>query len=571
MQGVPGTLEHRPPSGGCGTPLLARIGPERPPKEPARAPTGRSTFRPPMLEALSLPDRYGEDWTLLGSGGFGTVYKVYDRVAHRFVALKVPYGGNRTDRVHQVPAEVRAAARLDHPGIVAVLDAGITHPTHPWFATEFCDGGSLSAWMASGPRPWAETLPLLEQVLTALGFAHARGLIHRDLNPDNVLLEQRPAGPVARLADFGLAKHKGTTDEYGSTRLGVGTILYMPPEAFEDDVASIHSGADLYAFGVILYLLAGGEAPWERRDLALLLETSRGPTRPLRLRERVGAQPSLAEVTNRLLDPDPDRRYAFAEHVRRDLRTPPSTVRPSVRFTGGDPGATGSQPVADDPLPRPSPPSRRALPVAPAVARFREPSMVGALSRRDEARATLSDLLERPGVEETPHIEVGALRELGNLAILTGDAAEAHRFLRRALASAEGAGLRAEGAATRNSLGELARGRGDLAEARREYAAALSVVRAYGIRSEGVVILLNLVMTELSLGGVPAAARHLQEAEGWMESTSPLRPYAEVLQLALQTARADWSAAEDTFERISARGNALPADADLVAWLETAA
>jgi serine/threonine protein kinase len=193
----------------------------------------------------------------LGRGGMAVVYRAWQPSLQRHIALKVlpEYFRHDPDLLARFQREARAAAQLEHPNIVHIYDTGIADGL-PYIAMEYLQGGSLQERLARGAMPPAEALGLLEQVASALDHAHARGLIHRDVKPANILFtaDGRP-----KVADFGIAR---ATEGTRLTRTGtvMGTPEYMAPEQAEGQ--SVDHRADLYALGVILYQMLTGQAPF---------------------------------------------------------------------------------------------------------------------------------------------------------------------------------------------------------------------------------------------------------------------------------------------------------------------
>ena len=268
---------------------------------------------------MDLPPGYS-DPRPLGQGGFGTVWCAWSEALGRDVAVKLPFPDQDRDFARELALELHAAASLRHPNIVQVLDAGITPKGQHFLAMEYADAGSL-ADRIERPRPWTELLPLLLGVLDGLGHAHARGIVHRDIKAGNVLLARGDDGRLSpRIADFGLAKVLQEHGWYDSTRMGAGTMLYMPPEQFDRDLSAIHPGADLYAFGVLLYQLVCGRAPWVDRGLGpLLAAKTTGRHEPITPREQMAAPPGVDDLVRRLLAPRPAERPELAADVRAEL------------------------------------------------------------------------------------------------------------------------------------------------------------------------------------------------------------------------------------------------------------
>jgi serine/threonine-protein kinase len=250
---------------------------------------------------------------VIGRGASSTVYLAEDRRSRRVVALKVLAGaadaGDGDDSRARFLAQADAARRLEHPDIVALIDAGDS-PGGPWLALELVHGCELTRYTRP-PRllPEAIVCSIGERIARALAHAHAQGIVHRDLKPGNVLIDL-PTGRL-KLADFGIA---GLADA-SRTRTGVvlGTPLYMAPEQLAG--APADARADLYALGVVLFELLSGARPHEHDSLGeLLRRVAHAPAPDLRaLQPRV--EPALATLVARCLHKQPGARPADAGAV----------------------------------------------------------------------------------------------------------------------------------------------------------------------------------------------------------------------------------------------------------------
>jgi len=286
--------------------------------------------------------RYEID-SLLGSGGMGAVYAARDGESGERVALKVLSGELLEDeqRFRRFEQEVSALGRLDHPNIVRLVGPIERDETHVFFAMELLEGKTLSARIReTGPMPVPTALALVRPLLEALAAAHREGVIHRDIKPSNILL----VGDRVVLTDFGLARMDDITRLTQTGQL-MGTLDYMSPEQCEG--GEIDGRSDLYSVGIILYEMLTGTPPFRKETPGAILK-GHLTERPSRLdRIRADLPGGLADVVERLLAKEPDRRYPSAEEALAALSDVPD---PSVTVTF-HPG-TGSGPVAPAARPR---------------------------------------------------------------------------------------------------------------------------------------------------------------------------------------------------------------------------
>ncbi len=259
------------------------------------------------------------DWTVvrpLGRGGMAVVVEVRDD-AGRAGALKLvwPRSGALAEVEERFRREQRALARLDHPNIVRVLDTG-RWEGRDWFVMELLAGHDLrvevEGWepLAAEDR-WARTRRVAGDVARALEAVHASGLVHRDLTPGNVMV--RPDGGAV-LMDFGVAKETGNDDEELTSHGELlGTVAWMSPEQINGD--HVDARADLYSLGALLYLMLTGRRPFHARTLAGYLDKHlhRAVRPPRELNPAIPAD--LDELCVRLLQKEPELRYASARHV----------------------------------------------------------------------------------------------------------------------------------------------------------------------------------------------------------------------------------------------------------------
>jgi serine/threonine protein kinase len=289
---------------------------------------------------------------LLGVGGMGRVYKgVQPQIGSR-VAIKVLSHecAQRRDLVERFFSEARAVNLIRHESIVNVLDLATLPDGRPFIIMEYLDGAPLSAIVErTGPLPLGSLARLIAEVLDALGAAHGKGVVHRDLKPDNVFVT--PAGRP-KVLDFGIAKLHQTFGPGTATQTGslLGTPHYMAPEQALG--RAVDPRTDLYAVGVILFECATGRRPFEASSLYDLLRqhVDEPPPAPRRLRPEMS--PAYEEVILRALAKDPAQRWQHSaalvqalQHATQGL--PPAawtTISAASRGAAPTPGPPGSWP-----------------------------------------------------------------------------------------------------------------------------------------------------------------------------------------------------------------------------------
>jgi predicted Zn-dependent protease/predicted Ser/Thr protein kinase len=251
----------------------------------------------------------------LGSGGMGVVYRAEDLTLGRHVAVKFLSAQLNTDpdARRRFIHEAKAAAALDHSGICTVYDTGEADGA-PFIAMAFIEGETLRDRIVRGPLPLAEALGIALQVAEALQEAHAKGVVHRDVKPANIMLT--PKGQ-AKVMDFGLAQLAGASQ---LTRSGttLGTAAYISPEQARGEEAD--GRTDLWSLGVVLYELVCGRRPFQgEHEGALYHNLMHGEPTPLTAL-RTGVPIELDRIVGKCLAKDAGRRYQHADELAVDLR-----------------------------------------------------------------------------------------------------------------------------------------------------------------------------------------------------------------------------------------------------------
>ncbi len=247
---------------------------------------------------------------LLGQGGMARVYRATQRNLDRTVAIKVlpPYYAADPGFVERFKLEARAMARLSHPHIVTVHDAGEENG-RLYIVMEYINGGNLEDRMRS-PLTLREIVRIVTEVASALTYAHANGIVHRDVKPVNVLLD---TSGRAVLSDFGIAKVLATSAVLTQSGAGVGTPEYMSPEQCRG--VQVDARADIYALGVMLYEMLTGHTPFEADNYTAIAHAHvyEPVPPPSRLNPRIS--PAVQSVVLKALEKDPAERFQEAAEM----------------------------------------------------------------------------------------------------------------------------------------------------------------------------------------------------------------------------------------------------------------
>jgi serine/threonine-protein kinase len=262
----------------------------------------------------------------LGAGGMGVVYRAAHVGLGRAVALKLldERGAASPSAVARFEREARAISRLSDPRIVSILDFGV-HGRRPYIVMELLRGRRLTEEIARGPLAPARAVAICGQILDGLRHAHGKGVVHRDLKPDNVMLVgDTPGEERVTILDFGLARIISVEEPSISLPATVaGTPSYMAPEQCAG--RRVDHRADLYAAGVILYAMCVGKKPFVAADPKELFRLHREalPPSPRRAAPAQRLSEALERVILRALAKEPDARFFHAAEMRAALDATP--------------------------------------------------------------------------------------------------------------------------------------------------------------------------------------------------------------------------------------------------------
>ena len=292
---------------------------------------------------------------LVGSGGMSNVFRAHDRLLERTVALKILHEQYTRDEdyVERFRREARAVAQLSHPNIVTVIDRG-EQEGRQFIVFEYIDGENLKELSNRGPLEVRDAIGFALQIARALSFAHERGLVHRDVKPQNVLLNDEGQ---AKVTDFGIAR---SLDVHGVTQTGtvLGTSDYIAPEQARGQ--KVDPKTDIYSLGVVLYELLTGEVPFSGDNFVAVAMRHVNEPVPSVLDRRPDCPVRLDLAIQRAMSKDPEDRLSMVDFV---LELEACLAEVEGR---GDEGATMIVPAARQRRPKRAR-TRRKLPLIPLL------------------------------------------------------------------------------------------------------------------------------------------------------------------------------------------------------------
>jgi eukaryotic-like serine/threonine-protein kinase len=311
--------------------------------QPSLPPGGRVPARFDPLVGTTLADRY-EIVRRIGEGGMGAVYEARHSIIGKRVAIKVLLEKflENEELIARLLQEARLASSIGHQNIVDVTDFGTTRDGRAFVVMEFLDGEALSELiMRDAPLPVERCLAIGKQIASALGAAHAKGIVHRDVKPENVYLVRRGDADFVKVVDFGVSKAVRSREESGTewqrlTRTGavLGTPLFMSPEQASGS-EDIDQRADIWAVALILYECLTGELPFRGTNYLGVVSQilNKEAQSPSVLRPELGIPVAVDRLVMHGLEKDRTRRYQTMDVLERDIE----------RLLAGDTGIVAAE------------------------------------------------------------------------------------------------------------------------------------------------------------------------------------------------------------------------------------
>src|SRR4051794_20245981 len=302
--------------------------------------------------------------SVAGRGGMSVIYRARHTRLGTVVALKVLAPELSTDDEfrERFLREARTAAGIDHPNVIPIFDTGL-HEGSLYIVMRYVSGGDLKGEIRrAGALTPVDAVELLSPVARALDAAHARGLVHRDVKPANILLQRTPDGEIEHvyLSDFGITKHtSGSESGLTAADVVVGTVAYMAPEQIEGKTVSAET--DVYALACVLYECITGQLPFQRNSEASAMYAHVREPAPAPSTVREGIPSAVDEAVMRAMAKEPAERFASCEAFTRACAgaAPPAPVAAPAPVPAPEPRVP---PAAPPPPPRAAPPTPPAAP-----------------------------------------------------------------------------------------------------------------------------------------------------------------------------------------------------------------
>jgi serine/threonine protein kinase/lipoprotein NlpI len=487
---------------------------------------------------------------LIGRGSMAEVYRATDLIEDRIVAVKIPHAESEMD-LERIRREAELSMNLRHPSIVEVYDV-VSSEGKIYIVMEYVDGVKLSQMIAeSGGIPIAQALDISIQICEALSCAHQAGILHRDIKPDNIMLNRE--GKI-KVMDFGLAER---VDLLNSALTGEisGTVLYISPEQALGD--ELDRRADLYSFGVVMYEILTGEPPFKGENaLTLIYQHLDEPPPPLKeLNPVIPAE--LEEVVLKLLEKEPGSRYNSADELRkilerlkRDIEEGKLRVEPPEEVEEKAPRYM--EMLSED--------ERKMLKHLPVEEMLR---YVLDAAEKEKGEERYQDALNHYQVAVEILNEIGELEEAKKADILceiawihshiTGDLSEALETYHQALAICERLGERRKKAEIFKEIGTIHSIRGEWEISNEAYHESMALFRDLGDLHEVGNIYSNLGINYFEEGNWDLAIENCQQAIEIAERLG----YTELLADSNQLMGAIYSERKQWDEAISYYGKAL--------------
>jgi serine/threonine protein kinase len=266
----------------------------------------------PVLKASATFGRY-QIVRMLGQGAMGAVYLAYDTELHRHVALKTPVLAKSTQTIERFYREARTAAQLRSPYLCPIYDVGKVGDVH-YLSMAFIDGVPLSKVMAERRlETVSDMIAVVSKVARGLQKAHDLAVIHRDLKPDNIMID--PYGEPIVL-DFGLARQMNEEAQVTMSGVIVGTPAFMSPEQVDGDPAKIGPAADIYSLGIVFYYMLTGQLPFKGSITSILNQIAvKQPVKPSAVNPSIGEGSALEQACMKMIAKSPRDRFASMAEV----------------------------------------------------------------------------------------------------------------------------------------------------------------------------------------------------------------------------------------------------------------